>query len=81
MSSALDLEVVEVPGDGNYFLSAAGFALIKQYGWNYDLVPTHETMRSEIGSFLRGKRDILDTNGASLDDVRMVWRGPRPIPP
>ena len=48
MALALGREVVEVPGDGNYFLHAARFTLLQLHGWNYDLVPTHERMKISL---------------------------------
>ena len=77
MALALGLEVVEIPGNGNCFLHAARFALLQLHGWNYDLV----SMRAEVFSFLRVKREMLDINGVSLDDIRMAWQDPRLIPP
>ena len=69
MALALVLEVIEVPGDANYFPYAARFAF-----------PTHEAMRAEICSFWWGMSDKFDSTGISLDDVRMAWRDYGPIP-
>ena len=32
-------------------------------------------------SFMKEKRKMLDVNGMRLDDVRLAYRDPRPIPP
>ena len=66
MAQALGLEVM-VPGDGNCFLHAARFALLQLHGM--------KAMRAEMWSI------HVDGNGMSLDDVRLAWRDPRPIPP
>ena len=71
---------LEVPGGGNCFLHAVRFALLQLHGWNYDLVWTQEEMRDEVCAFLRGQREMLDVNGMRLDDVRLAFRDPRPIP-
>ena len=81
MVLALGLKVVEVPGDGNFFLYAARFALLQLHGWNYDLIPTQEAMRAKVCSFLREKRAMLDVNGMSLDVLRLAWQDSIPIPP
>ena len=73
MASALGLQVVEVPGDGNCFLHAARFALLQIHGWNYDLVPTHQAMRAQVCVFLRENREMQDVNGVSLDELRQGY--------
>ena len=80
MALELELEVVEVLGDGNCFLHAARFAILQLSSWNYHLVPTQEAVRVEVCSFLRGS-EMLDVNGMSLDDVRLALCDRRPIPP
>ena len=65
MAQTLGLEVVVVPGDGNYFLHAARFALLQLHGWNYDQVLTHEAMRAQVCLFMKEK---------------LAYRDPRPIP-
>ena len=73
MASAVGLQVVEVPGDGNCFLHAARFALLQIHGWNYDLVPTHQAMRAQVCVFLRENREMQDVNGVSLDELRQGY--------
>ena len=62
MALALGLEVVGVLYDGNCFLHATRFALLRLFGSNYDLVPTQEAMRVEVCLFIREKRAMLDVN-------------------
>ena len=50
-------------------------------GGNYDLVLTHEVMRAQVCSFMKEKWEMPDVDWMRLDNIRLEYRDPRPIPP
>ena len=81
MARTLELQVVEVPGNGNCFLHAARYALLQIHGWNYDLVQSHLEMRAQVGAFLRENTEMVDVNWVTLDELREAYIDLRPEPP